>query len=232
MSGVTMNVTNSTASAAATATFSEAVFSLILIPIIFIFVVIFFGLTGARSTKRRNEIKKLKSRVKELAGDERAFGAQALPLAAASLDHIGKETDRCKRIAKDFHPDPKHCSVPGWGRLESKFKSTHFRSSIIQSYDLLQRKIRQDLPEAGASSGDNMLPSDHMIELMKNTPSLEPHLCRLYLSTYERARFGHEDFNEIQYKRVFLRMVKILTLTTNDDLEDFPEEEREAGADM
>lgn len=37
---------------------------------------------------------------------------------------------------------------------------------------------------------------------------------------------------QIQYKRVFLRMVKILTLTTNDDLEDFPEEEREAGADM
>ena len=35
-----------------------------------------------------------------------------------------------------------------------------------------------------------------------------------------------------QYKRVFLRMVKILTLTTNDDLEDFPEDaEREAGAD-
>ena len=54
---------------------------------------------------------KLKGRVKELAGDERAFGAQALPLTAASLDHISKETDRCKRIAKSFHPDPKKCSV-------------------------------------------------------------------------------------------------------------------------
>jgi hypothetical protein len=198
--------------------------SLILIPIIFIFIVMFFGLTGARSTKRRNEIKKLKARVKRLSSDGRAFGVQALPLSSTSLENIDKETQRCRQIAARFKPDPKRCVVSGWGRLDSKFKTNHFRSTIIQSYELLKRKIRQDMPEHEDTPAHTMLPSDHMIELLRSTPSLDERLCRLYLSTYESARFGNADFNETQYKKLFLRVVKILTLTTNDDMDDLAED--------
>mmetsp|Transcript_2130 Transcript_2130/g.4896 ORF Transcript_2130/g.4896 Transcript_2130/m.4896 type:complete len:219 (+) Transcript_2130:199-855(+) len=174
--------------------YSEAVYVLLVLPNVFIFVVVFFGFTSSRTEKRRKEIKDVRTRIAEAQGEVPLIGLGRFG-NNRYFEELKKETKRCADIQRVFGPDKAKCVTPGWGRMDSVDHDLHYATEVAASYHTHILGRHED--ESTAHVAD---PRDYLLDMCRRNPNVREKTCLQYLKLYEMARFGASEIDEAMFE--------------------------------
>mmetsp|Transcript_5552 Transcript_5552/g.12912 ORF Transcript_5552/g.12912 Transcript_5552/m.12912 type:complete len:229 (-) Transcript_5552:134-820(-) len=201
-------------------TFERTIYVLSAIPIAFIFVVVFFGLTGSRAGRRRKEIQDVKQRLSS--GKSIIFSlsstATETKLPHISKSHralLNKNLYRSCDISSRFQPEDKHINLPGWGRLNSNGELKNYQSLVATSYrDIVLKCCKKDLKKTFMENIEKCNPREVMLLIMKRYPDVDSKTALRYLRLYESARFSMSVVREETFSKFRKELTNLMESIT------------------
>ncbi|KAL1916107.1 uncharacterized protein VTP21DRAFT_6111 [Calcarisporiella thermophila] len=111
--------------------------------------------------------------------------------------------------ASRAYRDPEMNGQPGWGKPKSDFEGVNFRASVAKTPFLIERAATRNSPQLSRHPSMSVR---HYLEHLIENGLVDSRVGLLYVEGYERARFGAEEWTEVEYTR----FMKLLTLLLAD----------------
>ncbi|CAG8572735.1 10790_t:CDS:2 [Cetraspora pellucida] len=115
---------------------------------------------------------------------------------------ITDELKHVSMIAWTSEPKPEDVDLPGWGRPGSDYDEIHFKSSMIDTFSLIEQNALKNLSLKRLPSMSVQRYIDFLIEHR----AIDRGLGHAYVECYERARFSEDEISQEQYTE-FMKLV-------------------------
>ncbi|EFA82414.1 hypothetical protein PPL_04839 [Heterostelium album PN500] len=96
----------------------------------------------------------------------------------------------------------------GWGSPGSEYAKVHFKTSISKSWIILERAAIHFDPELKREP--KMCIRDYVNLLLERCPQMNKSLAKLYVDTYEKARFSELEFTLDEYTHFMSKFFVLL----------------------
>ncbi|CAG8538519.1 19344_t:CDS:2, partial [Dentiscutata erythropus] len=116
---------------------------------------------------------------------------------------ITGELTRVSMIAWTGEPKPEDVNLPGWGRPGSDFDDIHFKSSMINTFSLIEQTA---LKKNSSLKRQPSMSVQRYIDLLIEHRVIDRGLGHAYVEGYERARFSEDEVPQEQYTE-FMKLV-------------------------
>ncbi|RIA98504.1 hypothetical protein C1645_812560 [Glomus cerebriforme] len=126
-----------------------------------------------------------------------------LPKSVDNL--IISELIRVSRI--DGKPRPEDGSQPGWGIPGSSYDNIHFRSSIIETFSVIEQEA---VKNSSLLARQPSMSVQRYINFLIEHNIIDRELGHAYVEGYERARFSDEEVPEEQYTKFMKLVIQLL----------------------
>ncbi|CAG8598258.1 11411_t:CDS:2, partial [Scutellospora calospora] len=115
---------------------------------------------------------------------------------------ITKELTNVSLIAWAGEPKPEDINLPGWGRPGSDYDDIHFRTSMTNTFSLIEQNALNHLSLKRQPS----MSVQRYIDLLIEHKAIDRGLGHAYVESYERARFSEDEVSQKQYTE-FMKLV-------------------------
>ncbi|CAG8792444.1 32199_t:CDS:2, partial [Racocetra persica] len=115
---------------------------------------------------------------------------------------ITDELKRVSMIAWTGEPKPEDVNLPGWGRPGSDYDGIHFKTSMINTFSLIEQNALKNLSLKRQPS----MSVQRYIDLLIEHRVIDRGLGHAYVEGYERARFSEDEVSQEQYTQ-FMKLV-------------------------
>ncbi|PKY44250.1 hypothetical protein RhiirA4_513110 [Rhizophagus irregularis] len=123
-----------------------------------------------------------------------------------SVDNlIVSELIRVSRI--DVKLRPEDGCQPGWGIPGSPYDNIHFRSSIIETFSVLEKQV---VKNSSFLTRQPSMSVQRYIDFLVEHGIIDRELGNAYVEGYERARFSDEEVPEEQYIKFMKLVIQLL----------------------
>jgi len=123
-----------------------------------------------------------------------------------SVDNlIISELIRVSRI--DVKPRPEDGCQPGWGIPGSSYNNIHFRSSIIETFSVLEQQV---VKYSSILARQPSMSVQRYIDFLVEHGIIDRELGHAYVEGYEQARFSDEEFPEERYTEFMKLVIQLL----------------------
>ncbi|KAJ3341859.1 hypothetical protein HDU93_003980 [Gonapodya sp. JEL0774] len=131
---------------------------------------------------------------------------------------VNTELSRVSAIAIDAKPLPDTVAQTGWGRTSTSSDIIHFQSTILETVDIINQKVRQLHPSLERRTGMTVR---RYIDSLVDHQLVDPTIARFYLELYEKAKFGRDETTATEYAdflKVFALLLKNLSLAQDAEV--------------